>query len=234
MGRPEYQAVVEGGHWTGHVKCLPHKLDEPLHWKKPRRVFVDSMSDLFHEDVPDEFIWDVLDIIEEASWHTFIVLTKRPERMYDVLSHPDLVCEGMYPNLWLGVSVEDQKTADERIPWLLKTPAAVRVVSVEPMLGGINLDSYLYPKIIGWQSESGPYESPIYDPDYPRVDWVICGCESGPGARPFDIAWARDLKDQCVNAGVPFFYKQGIVGGKLVHMPELDGVRWDQYPSSGV
>ena len=233
MGRPEYQAVVEGGHWTGHVKCLPHKLDEPLHWKKPRRVFVDSMSDLFHEDVPSSFIFDVLRTIRECEQHSFIILTKRPERMMNWFNHYYCTTEP-YPNIWLGVSVEDQKSADERIPWLLKTPAAVRIVSAEPLLSEIDLDHYLYPRIVGWQSESGPYESPIYDLESPIVSQVIAGCESGPHARPAEIDWFRSLRDQCVAAGIPFFLKQMMVGGKLVHMPELDGVRWDQYPSGGV
>ena len=117
------------------------------------------------------------------------------------------------PNIWMGASVEDQKTADERIPWLLQTPAAVRFVSVEPMLGQI----YLYPYL-------------IHNKNNDRLNWVICGCESGPEARPMNLDWARSLRDECRIAGVPFFFKQAKIDGKLVKMPEIDGRIWDEYP----
>jgi protein gp37 len=156
-----------------------------------------------------------------------------------------------YPNIQLGVSVEDQKTADERIPWLLKTPAAVRIVSAEPLLSPLDISYYLSgcPRQVSasfvvtremakdagdLSMEGAMWGSDEWEQTAPGIDQVIAGCESGPHARPAEIDWFRSLRDQCVAAGIPFFLKQMMVGGKLVHMPELDGVRWDQYPSGGV
>jgi protein gp37 len=232
MGRPEYLEVTGRG-WTGHAKCLPERLDEPLQWKKPRRIFVNSMSDLFHEDVPDEFIAAVWMRMLSAYWHTFIILTKRPERMaelvpkifYNQIENQLHIAE----NVQLGVSVEDQATADERIPWLLKTPAAVRLVSVEPMLGPVYIE--LMPNAL---YESGmPFYWQRMNLDGPGgggIDWIIAGCESGPNARPAEIDWFRSLRDQCVGAGVPFFLKQMKMDGKLVKMPALDRQVWAQCP----
>lgn len=218
------------------VRCYPERLDQPLHWKKPRRVFVDSMSDLFHEDVPIEFIEKVFAICRIAEEHTFIVLTKRPKRMFELLNSfsfwvlvsswvavyaengPKVIATP--DNVWLGVSVEDQKTADERIPLLLQTPASVRLVSVEPMLGPMMIDTYLGD--LPEDDDGAPYPG--------KIDWVICGCESGPGSRPMKMSWAADLKHQCVFNGVPFFFKQAKIKGKLVKMPELDGKIWDELP----
>lgn len=189
------------------VVCHPERLDQPLRWKRrPRKIFVNSMSDLFHEAVPDEFIADVVRIIRLAKWHTFQVLTKRPERMF-VPSTP-------INNLWLGVSVEDQQTAIERIPLLLKTFAAVRFVSYEPALGPVNLrhldcdghgsqEFLQINALTGRHSDMGrPVEM------LPHLDWVIAGGESGPNARPAHPDWFRSVRDQCQSAGVPFFFKQ--------------------------
>ncbi len=177
----------------------PERLDHPLRWKKPRRVFVNSMSDLFHEDVPDEFIDRVFVVMSMTGRHTFQVLTKRAERMRDYCSSPatvgrivtdslelldgidvshhhahfSAITDGL-PNVWLGVSVEDQKRTDERIPLLLETPAAVRFVSAEPLLGMIDFGEALN-----------------------EIDWVIVGGESGPGARPMNPDWVRSIRDQC-------------------------------------
>ena len=224
--------------WHGQkfsdVRCYPSRLDQPSHWRKPRRVFVDSMSDLFHEDVPDEFIWKVFETITMGNRrHTYMILTKRPARMkawFDAYQerfwhyHAPDQSQGEYvsapwpdPCIWLGVSVENQKAADERIPLLLQTPAAVRFVSVEPMLGAVDLD----PTYRGFFGTL---------PNQPGIDWVICGCESGPGARPMAPSWVENLRDQCVEAGVPFFLKQILLGGKLVKMPVLDGKVYNQYP----
>ncbi len=222
------------------VQLHPGKLEEPLHWNKPARIFVDSMGDLFHKDVPLTYIVKVFAIMAIARWHTFIILTKRPERMCAWLSDenfPEYIAKAQedicgqhgwcadtdfdWPllNVWLGVSVEDQKTADERIHWLLKTPVAVRIVSVEPMLEKINISPYLYGNV-------GRYYG-----DHPNyLNWVICGCESGAGARPMKLSWAADLKHQCVFNDVPFFFKQAMINGKLVKMPALDGKVWDEYP----
>lgn len=185
------------------VQCHPERLEIPLHWKKPRKIFVNSMSDLFHEKVSTEFIHEVFKRMMLTGWHTYIVLTKRPARMLD---YAKSLWSSPLPNVWLGVSVENQQVADERIPLLLQTPAAVRFVSVEPMLG----DVYLMP----WLERNY------------KVDWVICGSESGPGARPFDLDWARSLRDQFLSADVPFFLKQ-VPGQKL---PMLDGKIWNEYP----
>lgn len=224
------------------VTLHPERLELPLHWKKPCKIFVDSMSDLFHEDVPTYFIAQVFAVMAIAKEHTFQILTKRPDWMPDtldeVLSLDVEQLQEQYcaergwcpqdfnwplPNVWIGVSVEDQQTADERIPWLLKTPAAVRFVSVEPMLELVDLWKADYPAPGG--GKQGAVTS------WPGgLDWVICGGESGPGARLMHPDWARSLRDQCQAAGTAFFLKQMSVDGKLVKMPELDGRVWDEFP----
>ena len=217
------------------VRCYPERLNQPLHWKKPRRVFVDSMSDLFHENVPDEFIQQVFTVMISATWHTFMVLTKRPQRMLEIISRYKVY---QSENIWLGVTAENQATADYRIPLLLQTPAAVRFVSVEPMLEEINLLQInasdkdecciLFPLAGEFTCDGRNEPMPIRGGG---ISWVICGCESGPGARPMKMSWAAYLKHQCVFAGVPFFLKQMMVNGKLVKMPELDGKVWDEIPT---
>jgi protein gp37 len=149
-----------------------------------------------------------------------MILTKRPKIMLDFFGS-DFWKVAQLPNVWLGVSVEDQCTANERIPLLLKTPAAVRFVSVEPMIEPVNMVRYLAPWGYNWDYETR-------GPD--RINWVICGCESGPGARPMDLNWARDLRDECKLAEIPFFLKQATIDGKLIKQPELDGVKWMQFP----
>lgn len=208
------------------------ELRKPLTWRKPRKVFVESMSDLFGAWVPDEMIDRVFAVMAVCPQHTFQVLTKRAERMREWLTNDgteddesmrdrmdDAACglgvgachANMHPperwplpNVWLGVSVEDQQRADERIPLLLQTPAAVRWVSVEPMLGPVDLQRYLPGRV-------NPHWSGRAD-DSPRsdwgIDWAVIGGESGPGARPFDVAAARRLKRQCQDTGVPVFWKQ--------------------------
>ena len=206
------------------VTLHPDKLDLPLHWKKPRKIFVNSMSDLFHSEVPDEFIrmvWDVMRS-EDSRQHTFQILTERPARMMELLQRWDWNLRDIYdqrplPNVWLGVSVENQQTADERIPLLLQTPAAVRFVSAEPLLGPINLEDVAFDRerAEAARRKAGGVGSP-YPLDEWRLfinrdrclDWVIAGGESGPGARPMEIEWARSLRDQCAAAGAAFFMKQ--------------------------
>jgi len=180
------------------VVLHPDRLDKPLHWRKPRMVFVDSMSDLFHDDVPDYFIVNVFLAMAMSPEHTFQVLTKRPGRMASLLARweggkfDQLV--GL-PNVWLGTSVENQKWADVRIPKLLETPAAVRFVSAEPLLGPVDVRAWF------------PWQTRAYEGTIP-LDWVIVGGESGPDARPMHPDWARSLRDQCQAAGVPYFFKQ--------------------------
>lgn len=207
------------------VRCHPERLNAPLHWKKPRRIFVNSMSDLFHENVPDEFIDRIFAAMALCQQHMFQVLTKRPERMRSYLRQvsderdmqrwinaavelTDSPCavhiedlDWPLPNVWLGVSVEDQATSDQRIPLLLQTPAAVRFISAEPLLGPIDL---LHIK------------HTINPPSYPQLDWVIVGGESGPSARPSHPDWFRSLKEQCQAAGVACFMKQITERGRKI------------------
>lgn len=206
--------------WTGEARPIESMLEEPLRWRKPRRVFVNSMSDLFHEDVPDSFIDRVFAVMGLAPRHTFQILTKRPRRMREYVAdggraagvfdlvrtselsyrwHGENLPPQSWPlaNVWLGVSVEDQATADERIPLLLQTPAAVRFLSCEPLLSSINLSR------VPGLNKCGSAGQEIT-----RNLWVIVGGESGPKARPFNIQWARGIIAQCRAAGVPVFVKQ--------------------------
>lgn len=205
------------------VQLLPKRLDKPLHWRKPRRVFVNSMSDLFHPNVPEEYIAQVFAVMSLASQHTFQVLTKRPERMRELLrretfqyrvdeaveriasEHGWDACitetdEWPLPNVWLGVSVENQEAADERIPCLMETPAAVRFLSCEPLLGPVdlcNVSVWRYVLRLG-----------TVDATEDGIDWVCIGGESGPHARIMQTDWLSDLIVQCDAAGVPVFVKQ--------------------------
>jgi len=199
------------------VRMHADRLDKPLHWKRPRRIFVNSMSDLFHESVSDEFIERVLTTTIHAQQHIFQILTKRPERMRDVMRRWTDMNGRAQKNLWLGVSVEDQATADERIPLLRETPACVRWISAEPLLGPIDLAPAYLPcpnsQGVLMDPETGAYEC-CRECDYTGIgaemgiDWVVVGGESGPKSRPMHPQWARDLRDQCVAAGVPFLFKQ--------------------------
>lgn len=187
-----------------HFNVTVHgdKLDQPHHWIKPRMVFVCSMGDLFHEDVPFEVVHQVLAMCLYTDRHTFQILTKRPERMADILETVFFRRLGEVPkNIWLGVTAENQEMADERIPWLLKIPAAVHFVSVEPMLEPVDLFGYLPQK-------TERYISTSHNPDAPYIDWVICGGETGPGARSMKPLWAQMLYHQCHAANVPFFFKK--------------------------
>lgn len=223
------------------VTLHPERLDEPLKWRKPRKVFVCSMSDLFHPDVPFDYITQVFDVMCSWRWpnkeaerigdeslledpgHTYMVLTKRPERVQDWLQwlfeywpgdspvNVNLSAEGHFGrHIWFGVTAENQQRADERIPILLQIPATVRFVSVEPMLGPVDLTNFII----------GPN----------KLDWVICGSETGPNHRETCIEWIGDLCDQCEHAGVPFFLKQMEIDGKIVKMPKLNGKVWDRMP----
>ena len=177
------------------VTCHPEVLDIPLKWKKPRRIFVNSMSDLFHPDVPFEFILKVFDRMEQAKQHSFLILTKRPLRMLEFCGKYGIGDFNEWPeNIMPGVSVENQETADERIPLLLQTPAPKRFVSVEPMLGAVDLEKA--------SCQFGCYRC------LEGLDWVVLGGESGKGARPMHTAWVRKVRDDCQAAGVPFFFKQ--------------------------
>lgn len=227
------------------IQLRPDKLDQPLRWKKPRRIFVNSMSDLFHKDVPDEYIAKVFAVMALAPQHTFQILTKRHGRMRSLLSSGDFqtaVAEHMLsmtdeerlpdvgdplplPNVWLGVSTENQKWADIRIPALLETPAAVRFISAEPLLGPIDLARVGAPPF--WCLGHGcPAVECPNGLHLPRrgIDWVIVGGESGHNARPMHPAWATSLRDQCATAEVPFLFKQWGEWGPCAPYDQASGV----------
>ncbi|EPD94552.1 hypothetical protein HMPREF1486_03105 [Streptomyces sp. HPH0547] len=220
------------------VTLRPNALTMPLRWRKPRRVFVNSMSDLFHKDIPDEYIAKVFAVMALTPQHTYQILTKRHGRMRSLLNDRAFIVavhtetylldrnaalgkDQQWPlrNVWLGVSVEDQKHADLRIPALLETPAAVRFLSCEPLLGPVDLKQAVIP--MGSERGHGLTASYVHAGGCCRkfhgIDWVIVGGESGTGARPMHPQWARDLRDQCVTAGVPFFFKQWGAWGPLQH-----------------
>lgn len=272
--------------WTGEVRFVAEHLADPLRWKKPRRIFVNSMSDLFHEKLTNEQIAAVFGVMAAAPQHTFQILTKRAKRMrewFSWMAAGDISPCGKYteatstvvdfsrwyincphawplPNVWLGVSVENQAAADERIPDLLATPAAVRFLSCEPLLGPVDLEHVRR----SFGGASYDIQSCLEGDDgfglnaaRERIDWVIAGCESGPGARPCDVAWLRSLRDQCSSAGVSFWLKQAAklraqdaptgvqdgdahpveVGpgskrkaGGVIELPYLDGVQHCNFP----
>jgi protein gp37 len=202
----------------------PDAVNAPLSWRKPRRVFVNSMSDLFHARVSVEFITDVWRVMEMTPQHTFQILTKRPERLARVLAkvHWVLGRTEPLPNVWLGTSVENQKYADLRIPALLAAPAAVRFLSMEPLLGPVDLCGPIVPgrgrPTLTYWLDGRPGWGPDQTDDRGRVfqqlavgpalDWVIVGGESGPGARPMDVAWVRQIVEQCQHSKTPVFVKQ--------------------------
>jgi protein gp37 len=296
--------------WNGQVHFIEKRLLDPLRWKAPRRIFVNSMSDLFHENVTDKMRDRIFAVMALCPQHTFQVLTKRPDRMlkyftakhlnpqkwpaeeYDVqtcirlsmggllkgktLSNgcPDVLHffksgqadrygeadrrvfnEWPLPNVWLGVSVENQATADERIPLLLQTPAAVRFISAEPLLGPLNILPFVsHPaSLAGSHIARAVY---LESGEHALLDWVICGGESGTDARPMRSSWAQGIRDRCKAAGVPFFFKQwGEYLGEMQDGPSgaeelilnssdepvrvgkkkagslLDGIAWKQFPT---
>lgn len=241
-----------GVDWSGIVRLDEKVLDAPLRWRKPRRVFVNSMSDLFHPALSDEAIDRVFEVIAMTPRHTFQVLTKRPERMAAFVAR--WLGDGagwkrnVIPTLWLGVSVEDQAAADARIPWLLRTPAAMRFLSCEPLLSCVDLTEWLggdtwtrlgaHARRTGhawgeWvtNAEAGCLEC---DEPWPAggLDWLIAGGESGPGARPMHPAWMRSLRDQCQAAGVSLFVKQmGSAWAKAAHASDSKGGVMSDWPA---
>ena len=218
-GQPyEGLAVLKNGHasWTGKIEFIEKHLNDPIKWTKPRRIFVNSMSDVFHESVYMDWFGMMMGVMRKCPQHTFQILTKRPKRMLAFVSDYYAMHE-IQPlsNLWLGVSVENQSAADERIPLLCQTPAAVRFISAEPLLGLLDLE---WPKTIypdgppmccsGLPNECGCMGMPTDPPLLYGLDQIIVGGESGPNARPMDPVWARSLRDQCKRWRVSFFMKQ--------------------------
>lgn len=232
-----------GPEWSGDVFMHADKLEQPLRWQRPRMVFVNSLSDVFHPGVDDDFVAAMFAVMGAASQHQFQLLTKRPERMHawfkrvsglyggnpwKILEHCERAAVkyglnvnagGTWPlrNVWIGVSVESQTFAEKRIPFLLQTPAAIRFLSMEPLLGAVDLtrDDWIH-----------------------KLDWVIVGGESGPGARPMDPEWVRDIRDACVVNRVPFFMKQwgNFDADGVKHRSKketgclIDGVDYKQWP----
>jgi protein gp37 len=187
------------------LRLVPEKLAEPLRWSKPRMIFVNSMSDLFHEDVPADYIREVAGVMQTANRHTYQVLTKRADRLHELLN-TTLREQAMLPQIWWGVSVENRKHGFPRIDYLRDTPASVRFLSVEPLLEDLG------------------------EVDLTGIHWVIVGGESGHGARPMERAWVESIRDQCAAANVPFFFKQwgGVQKKKAGRM--LDGRTYDERP----
>ena len=200
----------------GQVQFLPERLENPLHWKTPQRIFVGNMGDLFHEVARSDWRDKIFDIMAQCPQHTFMLLTKRPLRMnLYVQEWLNFHGETPLPNVWLGTTIWDQPSLERALPFLLRTPAALRFLSIEPMLGPV-----------------------VIPPDMLKLlGWLICGGETGPGARPMHPDWARSLRDQCQAAGVPFFFKQwgewaeGEEDGKRDHMNiTASGANWDKLP----
>jgi protein gp37 len=197
MGQPNY---ADGFHLTLH----PHALEAPLGWKKPQMIFVNSMSDLFHRDVPDEFILQVFDVMQRACWHTFQLLTKRSDRLFELSAQLP-----WSPNVWMGVSVES-RDYQYRMDHLRQTGARIKFLSLEPLLG------------------------PLHTLNLTGINWVIAGGESGPGARPVQEEWLLDIRDQCQANRVPFFFKQwgGVWKKRAGRL--LEGRTWDEMPRLAV
>ena len=193
MGQPNYAKGFQ-------LTLQPHMLELPLRWGKPQTIFVNSMSDLFHSDVPLAYIQRIFDVMKRAHWHCFQVLTKRADRLWELDS-----CIDWTPNVWMGVSVESRKYLS-RIDFLRKTRAHVKFLSLEPLLEDLG------------------------ELDLTGIHWVIVGGESGPGARPVNPSWVRNLRDLCLTVDVPFFFKQWGGTRKKVTGRQLDGSTWDQMP----
>ena len=204
MGQPKYADLTRKSGkryvWTGRVRLDWASLEVPETWKKGRRIFVNSMSDLFHEDVPVEFIYAVFDVMRRTPRHVYQVLTKRGDRLHDIALDIDWP-----PNVWMGVSVESD-AYEQRIDQLRGTPARVKFLSLEPLLG------------------------PLPSLNLHGIDWVIVGGESGPGARPMQPEWVRDIRDQCLGAEIPFHFKQWGGAVKSTAGRLLDGRAWDEEP----
>jgi len=288
-GLPYQGLIASSGTWNNNVIWVEDLITQPLRWKKPRRIFVNSMSDLFHQSIPMYILDKIFAVMLLAQQHTFQVLTKRADEMQHYLTAPyreqsikaaareilgyfpkqssaGMAASWPLKNIWLGVSVEDQKTAEQRIPPLLKSPATLRWISAEPILDAINLNSSVGGTLwIGGQRGCkgthrgiGTEECPKHPRHHhddrcgPGLDWVVAGGESGKNARPMQPEWIRSLRDQCVAAQVPFFFKQWgehglnwyndnngrkIPGSEWVYRAgknnagrELDGRTWDEYP----
>lgn len=209
---PEYAGLAKDGTWLGHARFFADRLAEPLWRKTPSGICVSLMGDLLHQSLDVHHVRDIFGVMSSCPQHRFFVLTKRAKRMREELSDPEMLGESdigglgwPLPNVWLGVSIED-RAALPRVDDLRATPAAVRYLSIEPLLEDLG------------------------HIDLTGISWVIVGCESGPGARPMHTDWVRSLLYQCRREDVAFFYKQQFVNGRLDHDPTLDGRTWRQMP----
>lgn len=206
MGQPKYRGLTRrsGGRsvWTGKLRLDHKSLEVPKSWSKARKVFVNSMSDLFHANVPAEFIARVWATMSETPRHTYQILTKRPDRMAEILSHPEF---RVLPNVWLGTSVEDGRVLS-RIDDIRRVPAAIRFVSLEPLIGSVAAG------------------------DLTDIDWAIVGGESGPGARPMDPSWVGEIEAMCRRSGTAFFFKQWGGKNKKAAGRLLNGRTYDEMP----
>lgn len=208
IGTPKYKGLTRKSGkravWTGKVRCDEASLAAPLKWKKPRKVFVNSMSDLFHPDVPDDFIKKVWQVMAKTERHHYQILTKRPDRMAKLLATPDFA---ILPNVWLGTSVENSDVLG-RINFLRLTPAAVRFISFEPLIGSVK------------------------QADLTGIDWAIVGGESGPRSRPMDEDWVEEILDICLESGTAFFFKQWGGTNKKAAGRKLNGRTYDEMPKN--
>lgn len=206
MGQAKYKGLTRRSGskvvWTGKIRLDPQTVDAPRAWKKPRKVFVNSMSDLFHADVPDQFIQRVWRVMKETPRHTYQILTKRPDRMADVLARSAL---DVLPNVWLGTSVEDGRVLS-RLDDIRRVPAVVRFVSLEPLIGSVAAGNF-----------SG-------------IDWAIVGGESGPCARPMDAKWVDEIEAMCRRSNTAFFFKQWGGKNKKAAGRLLNGRTYDEMP----
>ncbi|HEY9866398.1 MAG TPA: phage Gp37/Gp68 family protein [Candidatus Obscuribacterales bacterium] len=230
---PQYQKVKD---WDGTVEFVESQLDKPLGWKKPKKIFL-SMSDPFHKNVPFEWIERIFSVIEETPQHTYQILTKWPHRMIDFFDWYSARCSDhsvdlqwrMPDNVWLGVSCENQQTANERIPLLMKIPAKVRFLSCEPLLEPLDLSKFLpieWSEIAEDWIESWPGIGSYSTNDYPN--WIIAGGESGAGSRPCHVDWLRDIASQAQSAKVPVFIKQ-LGSNAIASTPYIDDVANNHY-----
>lgn len=207
-----YKEVITDGKWNGRTVLAESQLTKPLQWKSPRMVFTVDMGDLFHESVPFVWIDAVFSIMSDNDKHIYVLLTKRPERIVEYYSYKKKINGGIpwkaKDNVWIGVTAENQKKADQRVSTLLTIPAKKRFVSIEPMLGPIDLTIIKY-KVRNTQFITDTLDGTTFRKhDTNKLDWVICGGESGPKARPMHPDWVRSVRDQCASANVPFFFKQ--------------------------
>lgn len=218
---PMWETYTNTGEWTGKILNNVNVMKKALSWRKPRKIFLGSMCDIFHDNVLMDDIHEVFDYVRRMPQHTFMLLTKRPENMKKAIESYNTSLMG---NLWLGLTVCNQEEAEQKIPILLRTPGTVRFVSIEPMLGAVNLTDI---QCIICDAPDVSFNALTGISDKEKLNWVICGGETGTRARQMDLDWARSLRDRCAEADVPFFFKS--TGGKS-KSDLLDGKTHKEFP----